>query len=108
VLLGDAAHPTTPNLGQGACLAIEDAVVLARTIAAGDDWESAFARYHRARGRRTARITRLSRWWGATGLWTAPPLVRLRDGAYRVAPGALFEAGLRDQYGYDAGDLTGR
>jgi 2-polyprenyl-6-methoxyphenol hydroxylase-like FAD-dependent oxidoreductase len=34
-LLGDAAHPTTPNLGQGACMAIEDAVVLARTARRG-------------------------------------------------------------------------
>jgi hypothetical protein len=32
-LLGDAAHPTTPNLGQGACQAIEDAVVLAASLA---------------------------------------------------------------------------
>ena len=47
VLLGDAAHPTTPNLGQGACLAIEDAVVLARAIARFDDCESAFSYYHR-------------------------------------------------------------
>jgi 2-polyprenyl-6-methoxyphenol hydroxylase-like FAD-dependent oxidoreductase len=31
-LLGDAAHPMTPNLGQGACQAIEDAVVLACTL----------------------------------------------------------------------------
>jgi 2-polyprenyl-6-methoxyphenol hydroxylase-like FAD-dependent oxidoreductase len=30
---GDAAHPTTPNLGQGGCLALEDAVVLARALA---------------------------------------------------------------------------
>jgi 2-polyprenyl-6-methoxyphenol hydroxylase-like FAD-dependent oxidoreductase len=32
-LLGDAAHPTTPNLGQGACLAIEDALILAQCLA---------------------------------------------------------------------------
>src|SRR5262245_10853253 len=52
VLLGDAAHPTTPNLGQGACLAVEDAVVLARAICESGDQESAFAHYYRARGRR--------------------------------------------------------
>jgi 2-polyprenyl-6-methoxyphenol hydroxylase-like FAD-dependent oxidoreductase len=108
VLLGDAAHPTTPNLGQGACLAIEDAVVLARTIDAASDWESALARYHRARGARTARITRLSRWWGRSGLWTAAPLVWLRDQAYRSTPTAWFEWGMRDQYGYDAGALERR
>jgi 2-polyprenyl-6-methoxyphenol hydroxylase-like FAD-dependent oxidoreductase len=33
LLLGDAAHPTTPNMGQGACMAIESAVTLARCLA---------------------------------------------------------------------------
>ncbi len=37
VLLGDAAHPMTPNLGQGACQAIEDAVVLAHALTAATD-----------------------------------------------------------------------
>jgi 2-polyprenyl-6-methoxyphenol hydroxylase-like FAD-dependent oxidoreductase len=106
VLLGDAAHPTTPNLGQGACLAIEDAVVLARTIGQSDDCESAFAHYHRVRAPRTARITRLSRWWGRTGLWKAAPLVWLRDQAYRSTPTSWFEWGMRDQYGYDPGELV--
>jgi 2-polyprenyl-6-methoxyphenol hydroxylase-like FAD-dependent oxidoreductase len=105
VLLGDAAHPTTPNLGQGACLAIEDAVVLARAIARFEDCESAFSYYYRLRSRRTARVTRLSRWWGRTGLWKAAPLVWMRDGAYRVAPRSLFERGMRDQYSYDVGTL---
>lgn len=105
VLLGDAAHPTTPNLGQGACLAIEDAVVLARAIARFPDCESAFSYYYRLRSRRTARITRLSRWWGRMGLWKAGPLVWLRDGAYRAAPRSWFERGMRDQYGHDVGTL---
>jgi 2-polyprenyl-6-methoxyphenol hydroxylase-like FAD-dependent oxidoreductase len=106
VLLGDAAHPTTPNLGQGACLAIEDAVVLARAIDRSDDHESALAHYTRARAARTARITRLSRWWGRVGLWKASPLVWLRDQAYRSTPRSWFDLGMRDQYGYDAGTLT--
>jgi 2-polyprenyl-6-methoxyphenol hydroxylase-like FAD-dependent oxidoreductase len=104
-LLGDAAHPTTPNLGQGACLAIEDAVVLARAIARFASSESAFSHYERLRWRRTSRITRLSRWWGRTGLWKAAPLVWMRDRAYRVTPHSLFEWGMRDQYGYDVGGL---
>ena len=40
VLLGDAAHATTPNLGQGACMAMEDAVVLAELIAQGTDLDN--------------------------------------------------------------------
>jgi salicylate hydroxylase len=56
-LLGDACHPTLPDLAQGACMAIEDAFVLARCLeACGADHEAAFARYEAARIPRTARI----------------------------------------------------
>jgi 2-polyprenyl-6-methoxyphenol hydroxylase-like FAD-dependent oxidoreductase len=56
-LLGDACHPTLPDLAQGACMAIEDACVLARCLAAsGADHETAFARYESARIPRTTRI----------------------------------------------------
>ena len=57
-LLGDAAHPTLPMLGQGANMAIEDAMVLARCLAAYDDVETALARYDAARVERTARLVR--------------------------------------------------
>jgi len=56
-LLGDACHPTLPDLAQGACMAIEDAFVLARCLAAcGSDHAAAFARYEAARMPRTRRI----------------------------------------------------
>ncbi|MEO8445634.1 MAG: FAD-dependent monooxygenase [Gammaproteobacteria bacterium] len=48
-LLGDAAHPTTPFLGQGAAMALEDALVLARTLAAAGSVPEALARYELAR-----------------------------------------------------------
>lgn len=48
-MLGDAAHPMTPFLGQGACIAIEDAVVLGRALESSKDYREAFARYERAR-----------------------------------------------------------
>jgi salicylate hydroxylase len=57
-LLGDAAHPTLPMLAQGANMAIEDAMVLARCLAAYDDVETALARYDAARVERTARLVR--------------------------------------------------
>jgi 2-polyprenyl-6-methoxyphenol hydroxylase-like FAD-dependent oxidoreductase len=60
-LLGDAAHPTTPNLGQGACQALEDAVVLADCLRQSGDVEQALRRYEQQRQRRTAAIT--------TGSW---------------------------------------
>ncbi len=61
-LLGDAAHPTLQSLAQGACMAIEDAAVLARCVGdAGDDFAAAFRRYENARYLRTARVTLESR-----------------------------------------------
>lgn len=48
-LLGDAAHPMTPNLGQGACQAIEDAYVLAETLAGQSDTPVEALRQYEAR-----------------------------------------------------------
>jgi 2-polyprenyl-6-methoxyphenol hydroxylase-like FAD-dependent oxidoreductase len=105
VLLGDAAHPTTPNLGQGACMAIEDAVVLARTLVEARDPEDAFARFHRRRARRTAQIVRMSWWWGRVGLWKHPALTGLRDGLIRLGPTGWMERAGAAQYCYDPGGL---
>ncbi len=106
VLLGDAAHPTTPNLGQGACMAIEDAVVLARSLHRADTAGEAFAAFHGDRARRTARTVHMSRLWGAVGQWRSPLSTRLRDAAFRLAPGSWLERGARDQYAYDPGPLA--
>jgi salicylate hydroxylase len=57
-LLGDAAHPTLPMLAQGANMAIEDGMVLARCLAAYDDVAMALARYDGARVERTAKLVR--------------------------------------------------
>lgn len=56
VLLGDAAHPTTPNLGQGACMAIESAAALAEELERRDV-DAAIAAYVQRRAPRAARIT---------------------------------------------------
>ena len=105
-LVGDAAHPTTPNLGQGACMAIEDAVVLTRSIMGAPDIEQALTRFYAIRSRRTARIIRMSRIWGRIGLWRSAPLIALRDGLFRHIPDGWFERGATDQYGYNAGALV--
>ena len=60
-MLGDAAHPMTPFLGQGACLAIEDSLVLARAFAASSDVAEALARYEAARKPRGNGVQLLSR-----------------------------------------------
>lgn len=60
-LLGDAAHPMLPFMGQGAAMAIEDGVVLARCISESDDIHAAFKRYELARLERTAFVQLESR-----------------------------------------------
>ncbi|WP_460362253.1 FAD-dependent monooxygenase, partial [Actinocorallia lasiicapitis] len=67
VLLGDAAHAMTPNLGQGACQALEDAVVLADHLDRTPDLGTALAAYDRLRRPRTQRIVRRSARLGAVG-----------------------------------------
>jgi 3-hydroxybenzoate 6-monooxygenase len=64
-LLGDAAHPTTQYMAQGACMAIEDAVTLGEALrVSGNDWAKALDHYQRSRVARTARIVLSSREMG--------------------------------------------
>lgn len=62
VLLGDACHPMTPYMAQGAATSIEDAAILARCLdeVDGDDVEAAFKRYEEHRKPRTSRIQAIS------------------------------------------------
>ncbi len=56
-LLGDAAHPTTQYMAQGACMAMEDAVTLGEALRVNNkDWDAALALYQKSRVTRTARI----------------------------------------------------
>ncbi len=64
-LLGDAAHPTTQYMAQGACMALEDAVTLGEALRVnGNDFLRAFDLYQRSRVARTARIVLSSREMG--------------------------------------------
>jgi 2-polyprenyl-6-methoxyphenol hydroxylase-like FAD-dependent oxidoreductase len=87
-LLGDAAHPTTPNLGQGACQAIEDAVVLADCLKQSPaDLPRALAAYESARASHTARVVNESRKLGQICQWSNPLACALRNAIVsRTAP----------------------
>ncbi len=61
VLVGDAAHPMLPTLGQGACQCLEDAAVLAAAVAAEATLDQALRRYEAARVPRVRRIVALTR-----------------------------------------------
>jgi 3-hydroxybenzoate 6-monooxygenase len=63
VLLGDAAHPTLQSLAQGACMAIEDGLCLAKLVdATSGDFDLAFRQFAAERYVRTARVTLESRY----------------------------------------------
>jgi 2-polyprenyl-6-methoxyphenol hydroxylase-like FAD-dependent oxidoreductase len=66
VLVGDAAHATSPHVGQGAAMAIEDAVVLAEEVTSSDDLAGALDRFMTRRFERCKRIWEISR---QLGLW---------------------------------------
>ena len=73
-LLGDSAHASTPNLGQGACQAIEDAVTLADCVRGNPNIEQALRTYERQRISRTTMIVNDS-WRAGQLLQTERPLL---------------------------------
>ncbi|MFE3578632.1 FAD-dependent monooxygenase [Streptomyces vinaceus] len=85
-LMGDAAHAMTPNLGQGACQALEDAVTLAHCLDTTPDVPAALRSYDLLRRPRTQAVTRRSARLGAVGQLSWPPAVLLRDTAARLTP----------------------
>jgi 2-polyprenyl-6-methoxyphenol hydroxylase-like FAD-dependent oxidoreductase len=91
VLIGDAAHATTPNMGQGACMAIEDAAILANTLASIEDTEKAFQVFERKRITRTTRIVENSWSLGKVAQLRNPLLVGLRNTALKWTPPGVAE-----------------
>ncbi|HSA89275.1 MAG TPA: FAD-dependent monooxygenase [Burkholderiales bacterium] len=79
VLLGDAAHAMTPNIGQGAGMAMEDAAVLAEELAGGAFLERALANYARRRKPRVETVVRVSREVGTDGQRSNPLACWLRN-----------------------------
>jgi 2-polyprenyl-6-methoxyphenol hydroxylase-like FAD-dependent oxidoreductase len=87
-LLGDAAHAMTPNFGQGAAMAIEDAIVLARELVAHDDAAAGLRAYELRRRPRVTEIQRGARRFGAVAQWESKIACWGRDLAVRMMPDA--------------------
>ncbi|WP_411126944.1 FAD-dependent monooxygenase [Streptomyces sp. x-19] len=95
-LLGDAVHPMTPNLGQGGCQAVEDAVVLAHEAAPDATLPAALAAYTRQRLPRTTAVVRRSGRIGRLTTWRSRPACALRGALVaataRLAPDLALRA----------------
>jgi 2-polyprenyl-6-methoxyphenol hydroxylase-like FAD-dependent oxidoreductase len=102
-LIGDAVHPMTPNLGQGGCMAIEDAVVLARCLAKyGGDVPRALRAYESRRRARADRVARYSRLYGAVGQLEGRAAARLRARLLSSVPESVGRRLLSLIFDYDA------
>jgi 2-polyprenyl-6-methoxyphenol hydroxylase-like FAD-dependent oxidoreductase len=101
-LLGDAAHPTTPDLAQGACMAMEDAVVLARELKAGGDPASALRRYETLRMPRTSWLTREARRQAWYGQLEGALVTAVRDLGLRLMSGRRVRRLFRSYVDYEA------
>ena len=100
-LLGDAAHAMTPNLGQGGCQAIEDAVQLGICLRELGGVAAALRAYEAARRPRTTWLQQLSRRAGWVGQWSHPLAVAARGLAVSAVPAPLRLQLLAPILGYD-------
>jgi 2-polyprenyl-6-methoxyphenol hydroxylase-like FAD-dependent oxidoreductase len=99
-LLGDAAHAMTPNLGQGACQAIEDAAVLARLVTEHTNLADALLAYEAERRPRVQQIWQQSRLLGEVGQWSNPLACTLRDGLFKYLANPMSGLQIRQVAGY--------
>lgn len=101
VLIGDAAHATSPHAGQGASLALEDALRLSRLLAGGDELAAAFQRFEDERRPRVERAVALARRNGNQKREFGPVSAWMRDQMLRL----MLPLNMRGQdwmYSYDA------
>ena len=106
-LLGDAAHPTTQYMAQGACMAIEDAVTLGEALRVNhNDVVKAFDQYQNARITRTARIVLSSREMGR--IYHAKGVERLvRNSLWKGRTPERFYDAMEWLYGWNVGACLG-
>lgn len=100
VLLGDAAHAVTPDIGQGACLAIEDAVVLAASTSAHQDLTTGLAEYDRVRRPRTQKLAKISGNSARVQQASHPVTATLRDLAVYLMPRNAYLSAADDALGW--------
>lgn len=94
LLIGDAAHATTPNMGQGACMALEDVAVLKDELSK-NEVSIAFDNFEKRRLKRTHYITKTSWRAGEVAQWENGLLIFLRNHLLRILPSAISQSQLK-------------
>jgi len=90
ILLGDAAHATSPNMGQGAGQAIEDAYVLANAWIHAKMMDEILETYNKKRVAKTKKVIQLSRQIGKAAQWENPFLIQFRNAVLPFIPEDLL------------------
>ncbi|MCH2231715.1 MAG: FAD-dependent monooxygenase [Crocinitomicaceae bacterium] len=93
-LIGDAAHAATPNMGQGACQAIEDAYVLSKCI---NKYELslAFKQFQSIRKTKANHVVNLSWTIGKISHWTNPIAIEIRNLLIKIIPNSINKMQLK-------------
>lgn len=94
LLLGDAGHATTPNLGQGACQALEDVAVLMEELETKKEVSLAFVSFEKRRLARTKYIINTSRSIGEIAQWDNATLIATRNTILKILPDWISQAKL--------------
>lgn len=89
-LLGDAAHSMTPNMGQGACQAIEDAAALATCLTTHHTVASALQVYEKQRLKRANSVVQQSARIGQVAQWESSVAVKMRNTVFKMLPSPLL------------------
>ncbi|REE94620.1 2-polyprenyl-6-methoxyphenol hydroxylase-like FAD-dependent oxidoreductase [Paenibacillus taihuensis] len=100
LLLGDSAHPMTPSLGLGACMALEDAVCFSDCYSSSKSINQIYGEYEALRVPRANAIVQLSKRIGMVGQIQQPLLVRLRDLIYPMVPRKWKQRVWDELYGF--------
>lgn len=100
VLLGDAIHPTTPFMGQGAAMAIESAEVLANSLDQNEGYQNAIMNYEKLRMSRTRNITNQSLMFGRF-MVCHPAVTKIRNLILKITPNFISDYQSKKMFDYD-------
>lgn len=98
LLLGDSAHATTPNMGQGAGQAIEDALFLALCLQDTNNITQAFKVYEKQRLSRTRKVVQDSWMFGKVAQLDTPLLCSIRNKVIEIAPNKVHHKKIKELF----------